>query len=192
MDNDIDYLEAFKKGNHQAFEKLVSKYKDIVFNRAYSIVGNIHEADELSQEVFLQVYYSAGSFKYKSSFSTWLYRVTVNKCLNELRKKKKRTVSLEDELNEEEELKIKDVLRSSEESIENKMLREEQRKIIRKILSSLPEKYRLILTLNNIENLSYKEISEELGISIDRVKIWLYRARQKLKERLEPLYKEAT
>jgi RNA polymerase sigma-70 factor (ECF subfamily) len=187
MNEDFSLLESFKKGDHRAFERLVAKYKVTVFNTIYSMVRDAHEADDIAQEVFLKIYFSAGSFKYKSSFSTWLYRITVNKCLDSLRKRKNKTISLDSELNEGEFLKIRDVLQSNEKNVEEKMIGKELQETVRKILSSLPKKYCLILTLKEIENLSYKEIAQIMNISINKVKIWLFRARQKLKEKLGPL-----
>ncbi len=186
MDEDIELLESFKKGSQQAFERLVSKYKVMVFNTIYSIGGNINEADDIAQDVFIKVYCSAASFKYKSLFSTWLYRITVNKCIDELRKKKNKSISLESELNHEESLKLKDVLQSYHDNVEEEIARKEMQDIIHKVLNSLPEKYRLILTLKEIEKLSYKEIAQIMNISINKVKIWLFRSRGELKEKLEP------
>ena len=87
MEEDLELLGRFKKGDQHAFEFLVRKYKSTVFNTIYSIIGNTQEADDITQEVFLSVYTKAGSFKGESSFSTWLYRITVNKCVDELRKR---------------------------------------------------------------------------------------------------------
>ncbi len=191
MNEDFELIRAFKKGNSKAFEELVHKYKDRVFNTIYSITGMPDQADDITQEVFIKVYYSLGSFKYKSSFSTWLYRITVNKCLDTLRKNQKRTkiISLESELSLKESMKLKDVLDIKEENLEDKMIRKELQNTIQKILNAIPEKYRVIFTLKEIEHLSYDEISKVMNISIDKVKVWLFRARQKLKEKLEPVYR---
>lgn len=191
MDEDIELLESFKQGNHQAFERLVTKYKVIVFNTIYSTVGDIQEADDIAQEVFLKVYYSAKSFKYKSLFSTWLYRITVNKCIDELRKKKRnRFISLESESGKKELLKMSNILQSHQENVEEKVAGKELQESIQKTLNSLPEKYRLILTLKEINSLSYKEMAQVMNVSINKIKIWLFRARKKLKEKLEPFTEE--
>ncbi len=186
MDEDVELLESFKKGNYQAFERLVTKYKRKVFNTIYSIIGNVNEADDVAQEVFLKVYYSMSSFEYKSLFSTWLYRITVNKCLDELRKRKNKVISLENELSQDEVFRIKDILQDKQDNVVEKVIRNELQEIIWKVLNSLPKNYRLVLTLKEIDNLSYKEISQIMDISINRVKIWLFRARRKLKEKLKP------
>ncbi len=190
MEEDFELLAKFKKGDQQAFELLVRKYKTTVFNTIYSIMGNAQEADDIAQEVFLKVYTKASSFKGKSSFSTWLYRITVNKCIDELRRRKNKIISYETEFNQEEKLKLKDVLASRENDITEKLRQKELQDIIQKAMNSLPEKYRIILTLKEIEGLSYKEISQIMKISLAKVKIWLFRARQKLKGKLAFLYSQ--
>jgi len=190
MEEDFELLAKFKKGDQQAFELLVRKYKMTVFNTIYSIISNTQEADDIAQEVFLKVYTKAGSFKGGSSFSTWLYRITVNRCVDELRKRKNKIISYETEFNREDELKLKDVLVSKEGDITEELRKKELEDIIQKAMNSLPEKDRIILTLKEIDGLSYKEISQVMKISLAKVKIWLFRARQKLKEKLSFLYPE--
>jgi len=190
MEEDFELLAKFKKGDQQAFELLVRKYKTTVFNTIYSVMGNAQEADDIAQEVFLKVYTKADSFKGESSFSTWLYRITVNRCIDELRRRKNKIISYETEFNQEEKLKLKDVLASRENDITEKLRQKELQDIIQKAMDSLPEKYRIILTLKEIEGLSYKEISQIMKISLAKVKIWLFRARQKLKGKLAFLYSQ--
>jgi len=190
MEEDFKLLARFKKGDQQAFELLVRKYKMVVFNTVYSIMGNTQEADDIAQEVFLKVYTKAGSFKGESSFSTWLYRITVNRCLDELRKRKIKIISYETEFSQDEKLRLKDVLASREEDITEDLRKKELQDVIQKAMNSLPEKDRIILTLKEIEGLSYNEISKAMEISLGKVKIWLFRARQKLKEKLSFLFPE--
>jgi len=188
MEEDFQLLAKFKKGDQHAFELLVRKYKMAVFNTIYSIIGNAQEADDIAQEVFLKVYTKVGSFKGKSSFSTWLYRVTVNRCVDELRKRNNKIISYETEFDEEEKLRLRDILAGKEGNITEGLIKEELEVIVQKAMNSLPEKDRVILTLKEIEGLSYNEISKIMKISLDKVKIWLFRARQKLKEKLAFLY----
>lgn len=190
MEEDLELLGKFKKGDQHAFEFLVRKYKITVFNTIYSIIGNTQEADDIAQEVFLKVYTKAGSFKGESSFSTWLYRITVNRCIDELRRRNNKIISYETEFGEEEKLKLKDVLASKETDITEELTQKELQDIIQKAMNSLPEKDRIILTLKEIEGLSYNEIAQIMKISLGKVKIWLFRARQKLKEKLAFLYTE--
>jgi len=184
MNVDTDLLTEIKHGNEDAFRKLVEKYKPKVFNTIYSIMGDTQDMEDIAQNVFIQVYTSINSFKEESSISTWIYRITVNKCIDELRKRKIKFISYETELISEEKLKLEDIISSKEDDVVDKIDKKELGEIIQKILDSLPEKYRIILTLKEIDGLSYKEISEVMNISISKVKIWLFRARQQMKNRL--------
>lgn len=188
MDEDIQLVESFKRGNQKSFEQLVRKYKTSIFNTVYSMLGNTAEAEDTTQEIFLKVYSSTGSFNFKSSFSTWLYRITVNKCLDELKKRKNQSLSLENELNAEEQVTLKDIFSSDKKNIDDEIAKKELQKTIHKILNSLPEKYRMVLTLKEFENLSYQEIARIMKISVNRVKIWLFRARAKLKRGLQRIH----
>jgi len=184
VNSDIELIDLIKKGNHAAFEQIVTKYKSTVFNIIYSVTGDISEADDISQEVFAKIYFSINSFKGKSLFSTWLYRITVNECMNAINKKKHKTISLDAEFLEKNDGTIKDILHDNEEDIEKQIMRKETQEFVRNLILSLPEKYRIIITLKHIENLSYEEITKAMNVSMDKVKIWLFRARQNLKEKL--------
>lgn len=182
MISENDLISSAAKGSHSSFEQLVSKYKSAVFNVIYSVCGNTQEADDIAQEVFLKTYFSLASFRGDSKFSTWLYRITVNECLDTMKKKKHNTTSIDDT---EQALPLINVLADPSASIEKQMLRNEETKLVRKQILSLPRQYRVIITLKDIENLSYSEISQVMKISLDKVKVWLFRARQKLKEKLQ-------
>ncbi|OGS21932.1 MAG: hypothetical protein A2252_04135 [Elusimicrobia bacterium RIFOXYA2_FULL_39_19] len=188
MQEDIKLLEAFKQGDMQAFETLVIKYKTPVFKAIYTIVGNVQEADDIAQEVFIKVFNNAGSFKFQSSFYTWLYRITYNECFDYMKKHKKKFVSLESELNDEELTSLLDILKDDSVSIENQLISTELQGLVIKELNSLPEKYAKVLTLIELQQLSYKETAELMNISVNKLKVWMFRARTKLKNKLEPLY----
>lgn len=188
---DTNLLDSFKNGDMQSFEQLVIKYKDKIAKTVYSIINNVSDVDDVVQDIFLIVYKSVRSFKGNSSFSTWLYRITVNRCYQELRKRKTRNQINETDFNGETAAEIGSILPSQEENMEDKMIRNELRENIQKTLNTLPEKYRVIFILKNINGLSYKEISETMNISMDKVKIWLFRARQKLEEQLKLQHQEA-
>ncbi|MDD5686902.1 MAG: sigma-70 family RNA polymerase sigma factor [Elusimicrobia bacterium] len=185
MGSENEWVDLIKKGDHSAFEQMVGKYKNRVFNTIYSVMGDSQEADDIAQEVFVKVYFSINSFKGKSSFATWLYRITVNECIDALKKRKNKTVSIESSFSKDDKGAIKDILQGNEDSIEKQMISKETQKIITNLIFSLPEKYSLIVILKDIENLSYKEISQAMNISMDKVKVYLFRARQSLKQKLE-------
>ncbi|MFH0886664.1 MAG: sigma-70 family RNA polymerase sigma factor [bacterium] len=188
MDEDIALLNLFKNGSMESFEQIVTKYKNKVFKIIYSIVRDANEADDVAQEVFFKVYRSAASFKGRCSFYTWLYRISVNESLLRLRSKKKSVISLDSTSSQDKISDIKEHLSSSDESPEAVLIREELRESIYRVLNTIPDKYRTVVILRNMNDLSYKEISETMNISVNKVKTWLFRARKMLTSKLEPLY----
>jgi RNA polymerase sigma-70 factor (ECF subfamily) len=186
LDSDVSLMLEFQKGDISAFEKLVKKYKESIINIIYQFIGDRDEAEDLAVEVFLRVYKAAKSYEAKAKFTTWLYKITTNLCLNEIRKKAKlQTVSLSKPIptgrGKEEELieKIANAAPSPQQILEKK----ERNSLIRKAVDSLPAKQRMATILQIYEGLSYKEISAVLGCSVKSVERRLYWARTNLKEK---------
>ncbi len=187
LDSDASLMLKFKNGDISSFEKLLQKHKERIINIIYQFIGERNEAEDLAMEVFLRVYQAAKSYEPKAKFTTWLYKITTNLCLNEIRKKTKlQTISLSKPVStgggKEEELieKIADAAPSPQEILEEK----ERNALIRKAIDSLPVKQRMAIILQIYEGLSYKEISRILGCSIKSVERCLYWARTNLKEKL--------
>jgi len=187
LDSDVSLMLEFQKGDISSFEKLVQKHKESIINIIYQFIGERDEAEDLAVEVFLRVYRAAKKYQAKAKFTTWLYKITTNLCLNEIRKKAKvQTVSLSKPISageeKEEELieKIADAAPSPQQILEKK----ERNALIRKAIDSLPAKQRMATILQIYEGLSYKEISRILGCSVKSVERRLYWARTNLKERL--------
>lgn len=179
MDPDFILLKKFIEGDARAFKEIVNKYKNTVYDTAYSICGRHDEADDIAQEVFLKIYRNAGKFLGKSSFKTWLYRVTVNQAITNLRKKKSGLGVYDEEFTDNEKFKAEDFTVANDAG--RWLQKEHIRETIQKALRMLPEKYRTVVVLKEIDGLSYNEIAEALNISVGRVKIRLFRAREKLK-----------
>ncbi len=174
MDEDVKLVEDFKSGDIKAFESLVQKYKNSVFVTAVGILNNPNDADDAAQEVFMKVYNSINSFKFKSSFSTWLYRITVNKCYDAL-KRRKHTLSLDSDISAETLVSDGD----------NPAVQKDNLIKIKKaneLLNQLPKNYRTAVVLKEINNMRYAEIAEAMEISVDNVKVLLFRARNMLKK----------
>ena len=151
-----------------------------------SMLSNHTEAEEAAQDVFIKAYRSLDRFKGNSSFSTWLYRITANHCLDVLRKRnRRRTVSL-DTLVEEEGDKVHRLFSTAPVAATQM----ENRDLTGKILSTLPQDYRTILTLREADGLEYQEIAEILNCSLDAVKGRLSRARKQLQENLRHFLQE--
>jgi RNA polymerase sigma factor, sigma-70 family len=187
MLDDLQLISFAREGRLEAFESLITKYKDKIYNIAYSYTANHSESDDITQNVFLKVYSNLDSFKGNSAFSTWLYRITVNECYNGLKKRKNNLLSLDAQIKETGEACLKDIIADSKSNAEETALKTETQIRIRKTVLSLPDKYRMIITLRDIEDIPYGEISKIMNISQDKVKVWLFRARNKLKENLKEI-----
>jgi len=175
-DPDAGLIQLITEGHENAFEQLVKKYQHSVFNTIYRSIGNYDDVEDVAQEVFIKVWRHAKSFKGKSKFSTWLYRIVVNQCLNYRRKHKQRQVSL-DEMSEKEKIP---------ESLIIEVDHEQRRKaeIVRKALNELPERQRIALVLSKYEGRTYKEIAEMMKVSVPSVESLIFRAKASIKEKL--------
>jgi|APSaa5957512622_1039677.scaffolds.fasta_scaffold26582_3 RNA polymerase sigma factor (sigma-70 family) len=178
--NDIYYIEKVKNGQTNQFSYIVEKYQDIVFSIALKVLRNREDAEEMAQESFIKAYKSLHTFKGTAKFSTWLYRITYNNCISEIRKKKQYFVSTDD-------IEIKD---DSEEFDLDGIPAENRAKYIQAALDKLNgEEYTLVL-LYYFENQSINEICKATKLSASNAKVKLHRARKKLYTILNEMLKE--
>ncbi|WP_299224710.1 sigma-70 family RNA polymerase sigma factor [uncultured Psychroserpens sp.] len=161
------------EGDTNAFTVLVDRYKDLVYTLAVRMLKNKEEAEEVAQDTFIKVFKSLSKFKGDSRFSTWIYRVAYNTCLDRIKKNKKYQSDIE--INEFTEHQIK-VMESAIDRIEL----QERKQAIQNCLALLPSNDSFILTLYYFEELSLDEIAQVIGITANNVKIRLYRSRKKL------------
>jgi len=182
MDNEERVLiQRCQQSDRTAYEHIFLKYKDTVYNVAYGMLSNIEDAQDMTQEVFLRVFERIDQFRFKSSFSTWLYRIVVNMCLDELRKRQKRDSKVTELTDYYERM------RPSVNTPEDKLLKKERQRQIQQALAKLKDTHRTILVLREIEGLSYAEIATALQCSIGRVKSRLHEARMELRHRFKRL-----
>jgi RNA polymerase sigma-70 factor (ECF subfamily) len=187
--DDTVLVERFKRGDESAFKELVLKYQRKVYLLVYSMISDHHEANEKSQEVFLRVYKHLGSFEGSSSFYTWLYRITVNLCIDHYRRKKMKSYEYDDTYRNQPSLQeeiFPVVSSASRETPTGRLLREELAAKIREAMDRLSPKHRQVLVLRELEGLSYQEIADVSGISIGTVMSRLHHARKKMQARLAP------
>ena len=173
-------IEQVLAGDNNAFGVLVETYQDRVYNLALRMCGNADDAFDLSQEAFVRAWRGLAGFQQEAAFSTWLFRLTANVCLDWLRAKKRRpTVSLTtaDDDGEEVQMDLSDPGKSPEEILEAA----EDRAALAKAMNELPGEYRQILTMRAINDMSYTEIAETLQIREGTVKSRLSRARLALR-----------
>lgn len=170
-------------GSEEDFRQLVETYASRIYNIALRMCKNPADAEDITQEVFIKLHRSLESFKGNSAFSTFLYRVTANTCLDFLRKQKKLTIVplYRERVDERLETVIPDDGESPEEAAERKELR----RVVLRGLDRLPKDQRIVLILRDLEGLTYTEISEALGLSEGTVKSRICRAREKLRKILK-------
>ena len=178
-----EIIEKVRQGDNQAFELLVERYQTKVYNLALRMCGNEDDAFDLAQDAFVRAWKALGSFQFESAFSTWLFRLTSNLCLDYLRAKKRRaavSLTMSGEEDEEAQLDVPDPSMTPEEAV----LASEDKRILMEAINSLSTDYRQIITLRAINDLSYAQIAQVLNIQEGTVKSRLSRARTELKNKL--------
>ncbi|HWP82620.1 MAG TPA: sigma-70 family RNA polymerase sigma factor [Bacteroidota bacterium] len=185
---DADLIRAFRGGHEDAFEELVRRYQRAIANVIYLTLGDRQEVEDLTQEVFIRAYKSLSRFDESSTLYSWLYRIAVNLCIDEIRRRKiRRTLSLQtlpEGAMEQEQAS------TQTSSPADDLLREERRAVILKTLERLSPTYRVALILREYEDMSYQQIAQTLHISVQAVKSRIFRARQELKEYLKNYFEE--
>jgi len=184
---DAVLIRAFQGGDKAAFDRLVLKHHHRLFNLCYRFLGDYQEANDSAQETFIKVYRSLKKFRFESTFSTWLYRIAVNTAKNRLKSAeyrwKKKTVPLDNSVSPDHSSPaagIQDETSSPAMELENK----ERMRLIQEAINALPPEQKEVVTLRDIEELSYEEIIEITGVNPGTVKSRLARARLELRKRL--------
>ena len=187
-ENDMQWVRDFKAGDRSAFDKIMLKHKDRVFNLCYRFMGDLQEGNDMAQETFVKVYTSLKKFRMESSLTTWLYRIAVNTCKNRLKsthfRNRKKAVSFAgpgDDAGNNPEMTMKD----DGPTPNGLLLRKEKMLLIQKAIEKLPEKQKSVIVLRDMEGLSYEEISKITGYPLGTVKSKLARARLGLRKRLQ-------
>lgn len=179
---DEDIISLILKGEAELFSVLIDRYGGKVFSTAYSYTHNHEEAKDLVQEIFIKVYNSLERFRLDSRFSTWLYRIAVNSCIDWNRRNSSRMTKL---AWSSEENDILDNLTDESAEPEKTFLRQEHQELLRAIVKDLPEIYKTVLILYYFEELHIQEISTVLDCPGKTVETRLYRARNMLKAKLK-------
>jgi RNA polymerase sigma-70 factor (ECF subfamily) len=175
-DPDLQLITAVAEGDSEAFEQLVRKYERRVFGTINRYIGNDYAVEDIAQDVFLQVWSKAGQFKRKSSFSTWLFRIVANKCLNFREKRALRQT-----------LPLKDAMPENKPGIGKRVEADSDAAVVRAAVDKLPKRQRMALVLSQFDGYSYKEISDIMGVSLSSVESLIFRARKGLLKELMPL-----
>ena len=186
-DPDADLMLRVKRGNRAAFAELVEKYRQPVMNLVYRTLRDETEAEDLAQNVFLQVYKSRGRYKRTAKFSTWLFTIARNLCLNELRRRSRHPAESLDETRGENEGQLQRQYEDKKNFMPAEtLLHGELAQKIEEALAELPENQRTAILLCRQEDLSYEEIAKVLDCSLSATKSLIHRGREVLKQKLKP------
>ena len=175
----IDYKEE------RAFTELMSRYKEAIFNMMLKMVHNREDADDLTLEAFGKAFSKLATYTPRYAFSTWLFKIAINNCIDFIRKKKLNMLSIDDPIEMDNGQNYSNNLRSGSLDPEEKYIRDQKLMLMRSYLRQLNPKYRLMIELRFFEELTYDEIARELEIPLGTVKAQLFRAKELLTALME-------
>ncbi|MFW5992012.1 MAG: RNA polymerase sigma factor [Halanaerobiaceae bacterium] len=184
----MELIKRYKAGDKQAFTELINRYQHRVYNTTFRMLGNHEDALDTAQETFIRVFNNIDNFKFKSNFSTWLFRITGNLCRDELRKRNN-NLKMYSIQNDRPDLETRDQKEGNKNNPEKISLNKELQKVIQEKIDQLPQTQKTVIVLRDIQGFSYKEIAEVLDISMGTVKSRLSRARSGLRNRLNRIKK---
>ena len=189
-DPELDVIRRAQGGDERAFEALVAEYQGVLYNLALRMTGSPEDAQEVSQDVLLNIVRKIGTFKGESALGSWIYRITMNTALNKRRGKRATVeVSLDAELptylaDGHREGERAYLLADWSQTPEDEVLSGESRAVLARAIDNLPEHYRAVLILRDVESLSNEEVAAAVGDSVSSVKSRLHRARMVVREQL--------
>ncbi len=186
LDPDAQLMLRFTRGDESCFIELVKSHKQRVFAFSYRFLGNAADAEDAAQEVFIKIYNARQKYAAKAKFTTWLFVITRNTCMNYLNKRNKSglVVALDDYQDEREDAPALQVADAKDPQPIESILNDERAAAVKQALDSLPESQKTAVLLSRYEELSYEAIAEAMGCSVKAVKSLLHRAKTGLKEKL--------
>jgi len=186
-EEDSGLVRAFQRGDRSAFDQIVLRHKNRIFNLCHWFLGDYQEANDSAQLSFIKAFRSLNRFRFESAFSTWLYRIALNTCKNRINstayRQKRKTISLDNPGHSHNETRSLD-LEDDAPSPLTRLEQMERQRVIREAIDSLQVEHKEVVTLRDIQGLSYEEIAVATGVRLGTVKSRLSRARQELKEKL--------
>jgi RNA polymerase sigma-70 factor (ECF subfamily) len=171
------------EGDQRAYESLMKRYHHGIYVMIYQMIKNREETEDLVQETFMKAFHALENYNNQFAFSTWLYKIAYNNCIDAIRKRKLKTQPIDRPIQHADGESVQE-LRDDTTSPEKDFLYAEKQKFIQDAVDSLPEIYREVIRLRHQEERSYEEISERLGLPIGTVKARIFRAREVLKQKL--------
>ncbi len=184
MGSNSELIHKAIAGNEEAYKQLLENYRGAIFNLLFKMVHNKEETEDLVQEAFIKAFKALPSFNEEYAFSTWLYKIAVNNCIDHMRKKRLKTYSINKPVQSKDgemEREFPDTSMSPDKEI----LTKERAGLISTAIDELPENYRVAIVLRHSDEKSYEEIAEILEIPLGTVKARIFRAREMLKKKLK-------
>jgi len=177
-------VSAAKSGDQKAFEDLMKKYRKSVYYMLLKMVYNPDDAEDLTQEAFAKAFTSLHKFDSKFAFSTWLFRIATNNCIDFIRKKKLLTYSIDQPVDEDSDRPFFIDIRDKNYNPNEEMIHSERSQIIHEAVEKLPQRYKILVQLRYFDEKAYEELADELNLPLGTVKAQLHRARELLNELL--------
>lgn len=189
--DESEIISAIRSGDQEAFRFLVETYQDKIIRTSKGFVHSLADAEDIAQEVFIEVYQSVGRFRGESELSTWIYRIAVNKSLNFLRSVKRRKIISFFEYNHSDSPELRnDPVAPNEFCPDDNLRKSEQSDAVLKAIDSLPAKQKTAFILSKYDDLSYQKIADVMNTTVSSVESLLFRAKQNLQKRLFIFYRK--
>jgi RNA polymerase sigma factor (sigma-70 family) len=177
---DLDLVNSARLGNQQAYAQLLDKYRDAIYFMLLKMVNNPIDAEDLTIEAFGKAFKNLNQYTPNFAFSTWLFKIASNNCIDFIRKQRTNTVSLDQSVDEGDSLSPSSLIQSDTPDPEANMINEQKIKLLRDVVTKLKPRYRTLIELRYFQEYSYEEISVHLELPIGTVKVQLFRARELL------------
>jgi len=184
-DDDSDLIRRCKKGDESAFEEIVRKYQQTVFNVVYHNIGHRGDVEDVAQKIFTKVYFSLSKFDDNRPFFPWLYRIAINQCYDELRRLRRQKVRTFTELNLEDTDRIEALVSQNEIPPSSPQDSKEIHALLLKLLGGLPDRQKMAIVLRDFEDVSYERMAEILNCTEQAARLKVFRARSRLKQLVE-------
>ncbi len=185
MDEDLQYVEEARSGDKEAFSFLIEKYQKQIFNFIYQFFRDYHQSLEVTQETFLRAFKFIHTFQSGRKFSTWLYSIAKNLCIDEIKKRSKVNTIPISEAQKRESPDDGTSMLYVHKDPDAEMIKSEDKRALLEAIDKLPVKYKMVITLCYFDGMSYEEISEVVEMPLSTVKVRIFRAKKKLLEYLD-------
>lgn len=184
MADEEKLVRKAQKGDVEAFEKIISDYRSLVFNVSYRFSDNAEDAADMSQEIFIKLFRNINSFRFQSKLSTWIYKIATNTCLDIVKKKRRDVAafSLNSDMEDEDGKSFSSEIADNSPTPDVVAERNEMKNAVNRAISMLPDDYRIAIILRDIQGLSYDDIADIVDCSVGTVKSRISRGRKNLRE----------